>query len=538
MTSTSTSLGLIALLKSAISRSGMEAGRSLSGLTSSAKALRVAGAAHAIPQGAVLYVVPGDRDIEDATADIRFFLSAIEGHSDDAVERLVLPFPSHEVDPYRGMTPHPGVTAARAGALHGLASGSARVIVASAAALAPRVSTPRRLLAASIDLKPGTDIAPTDLGELLIDAGFSREDPADEHGEFAIRGGIVDLFPASEPNPVRLEFIGDTIESMRAYDAATQRSIKAVDRLTVVSLRDQLGEDRGGSVFDYLARAKESRVLVSEPDEVRASSEKLAEQIARSYADLKSPGTPPEELLLDVDTISARLAAGTSLMELGLDEEAGASSHSGQGVAHVRSQPAVELHGRIADWVAAIRKLRADGETVLFVAASPGRAERTIELLKEYEVLAVPVERADDARYAAVLVATGNLSRGFRLPDAGLQIYAESDVFDEDRRAPERRRSASKAFLSDLRDLKVGDLVVHVDHGIGAFVGLKQIGVGDATQEFLELRYEGDDKLFVPVERLDLVQKYTGATRPPLDRGAGRLRRHAEIPQPVRHSAG
>ena len=90
----------------------------------------------------------------------------------------------------------------------------------------------------------------------------------------------------------------------------------------------------------------------------------------------------------------------------------------------------------------------------------------------------MPVERAEDARYAAVLVAIGSLSRGFRLPDAGLQIYAETDVFEEERRAPERRRSATKAFLSDLRDLKVGDLVVHVDHGIGAFVGLKQIGVG------------------------------------------------------------
>ena len=117
--------------------------------------------------------------------------------------------------------------------------------------------------------------------------------------------------------------------------------------------------------------------------------------------------------------------------------------------------------------------------------------------------------------------AIGQLSRGFRLPDAALQIYAEADVFEEERRAPERRRAATKAFLSDLRDLKVGDLVVHVDHGIGVFVGLKQIGVGDATQEFLELRYAGDDKLFVPVERLDLVQKYTGATRPPLDRLGG-----------------
>src|SRR5213078_3186076 len=114
------------------------------------------------------------------------------------------------------------------------------------------------------------------------------------------------------------------------------------------------------------------------------------------------------------------------------------------------------------------------------------------------------------------------LSRGFRLPDGALQIYAETDVFEEDRRAPERRRSATKAFLSDLRDLKVGDLVVHVDHGIGMFVGLKQIGVtADAVQEFLELRYAGEDKLFVPVERLDLVQKYTGASRPPLDRLGG-----------------
>src|SRR6185503_15869090 len=114
------------------------------------------------------------------------------------------------------------------------------------------------------------------------------------------------------------------------------------------------------------------------------------------------------------------------------------------------------------------------------------------------------------------------LSRGFRLPDAGLQIYAEADVFEEERRAPERRRSATKAFLSDLRDLKVNDLVVHVDHGSGMFVGLNQIGVtNDAVQEFLELRYAGEDKLFVPVERLDLVQKYTGASRPPLDRLGG-----------------
>jgi transcription-repair coupling factor (superfamily II helicase) len=279
---------------------------------------------------------------------------------------------------------------------------------------------------------------------------------------------------------------------------------------------------------------------VSERDEVDANATKLLEQVQQSYENIVgnvatqgrthgsapttdrhsvgadprvgSAGVPsPSDLFVDRDTVDARFEQATTLAVLGV----------GEGAREIRSQPAVEIRGRVADWVGEIRRLRDEGETVLFVAGTAGRAERTIELLKEYDVFAVPVERAEDARYAAVLVAVGGLSRGFRLPDAGLQIYAESDVFEEERRAPERRRPATKAFLSDLRDLKVGDYVVHIDNGIGMFVGLKQIGVGDSMQEFLELRYAGEDKLFVPVERLDLVQKYTGASKPPIDRLGG-----------------
>jgi transcription-repair coupling factor (superfamily II helicase) len=517
---TSTSLNLRAVLKTAIVRSGMDASaRVVSGLTSSSNALFVAAAAHAMPKGAVLFVVPTDGDLEQAVGDARFFLAALEGLSDAAAGQAVCSFPSHEVDPYRGMTPHIGVTSERARALHALASGSGRIVVASAAALLPRVSVPARMLNASVDLRPNQDIAPTDLGELLVDAGFSREDPADEHGEFAIRGGILDVYPAGDAQPVRLEFIGDTIETLRTYDPSTQRSIQPIDQLTVIPLRDVLGDDRSATLFDYLAQVKESKVIVAELDEIGAHARKLLENVARSYeeAAARSAGTPapppPESLFATWADVESRLTHATSLAQIALEE--------GSGIRHVRCQPAVELRGRVGDWVNDIRRLRDEGETTLFVAATAGRAERTIELLKEYDVFAVPVERAEDARYAAVLVAIGRLSRGFRLPDAGLQVYAEADVFEEDRRAPERRRSATKAFLSDLRDLKVGDLVVHVDNGIGEFVGLKQIGIGDALQEFLELHYAGDDKLFVPVERLDLVQKYTGAARPPLDRLGG-----------------
>jgi len=552
---TSTSLNLRALLKTAIARAGMDGrAREVTGLTSSAKAFDVAGVAHALPRGAVLYVVPGDADLEETVADTAFFLAALEGLSGAAAERAVLPFPSHEVDPYRGLAPHVGVTSARARALHALATGAARVIVASAAALLPRVSAPDRLLAASVELRPGQDIAPADLGELLVDAGFSREDPADQHGEFAIRGGILDVYPAGEPQPVRLEFIGDTIESLRTYDPATQRSVKPIDQVAIVPLRDVLTErtgqelDRSATVFDYLRRVKETRVIVSERDEVEAHATKLVEQVQDSYE--QAAGNTPDvprvsEVFADWEDIRSRFDHATELAQLGLGApgdadtpdllvrrspetntvseggKVGPTYDPGTHPVAVRCQPTVELRGRVPEWVAEIRRRREEGDTTLFVAATPGRAERTIEMLKEYDVLAVPVERAEDARYAAVLVAVGNLSRGFRLPDAGLQIFAETDVFEEERRAPERRRSASKAFLSDLRDLKVGDFVVHVDHGIGMFVGLKQIGIADSVQEFLELRYAGEDKLFVPVERLDLVQKYTGATKPPIDRLGG-----------------
>lgn len=416
LTSTSTSLNLRAVLKTAATRSGMEVpAREVSGLTPPAKALFVAAAAHAHPQAVVLYVVPSDADLEQTVADVSFFVAAVEGLSAGAAEHAVLPFPSHEVDPYRGLAPHVGVTSARARALHAIARGTARVVVASAAALLPRVSAPDRLLAASLELKPGQDIAPTDLAELLVDAGLTREDPADEHGEFAVRGGIVDIFPASETHPVRLEFIGDTIETLRTYDPATQRSIAAIDQVAIVPLKDVLSEDRRSTLFDYLSRAKETHIIVSERDEVDAQATKQLEQMQRSFEEKKTaaPQLPPPGLLFaDWNVVDATLATATNLSYLGLSDDAAepaAKDLKALPARHVRCQPTAEMRGRVADWVADIRRQRDEGGVTLFVAATQGRADRTIELLKEYDVFAIPVERAEDARYAAVLVAIGGL---------------------------------------------------------------------------------------------------------------------------------
>jgi transcription-repair coupling factor (superfamily II helicase) len=522
VTTTAPSLSLRSLLGKTAVVSALGRSPVTAGLTPASKALAAVHAARSAG-GVTLLVVPTDRDVEQMTSDARFFYGALEGASSASVEQAVLPLPSIQVDPYRGMTPHFRVAAARGRALHAAAAGTARLLVASAAALLPRVSSPDRLLRASVELRAGMEIEPQRLADLLIDAGFSREDPVDEHGAFAVRGGIVDVFPAADSEPVRIEFVGDIVESLRRFDPATQRSTSATDQVHIVPARERFDED-SMSVLDVLSASQRLFLLISEYEQVEQQALKVREQLEVSAREAAARGhvaaMPVDQAFTAWSAIERRTKAAARLEELSLEDESG--------VHHVSCQPAMEFRGRVGDWIADVRRARERGDAVLFVADSTGRAERTIEILRDYGIVAMPVEDAD-SHAAAVFVTVGTLSRGFRLGEAALQIYAETDVFEEERRPAEKRRSLAQTFLSDLRDLKVGDLVVHVDHGIGEFIGLKQLTTSAQTMggasaellEFLELRYHGDDKLFVPVERLDLIQKYTGGSRPALDRLGG-----------------
>jgi transcription-repair coupling factor (superfamily II helicase) len=389
------------------------------------------------------------------------------------------------------------------------------------------------VLATSFDLRPGVEIDPLALAEILVEGGYERQDPVDQHGEFSVRGGILDVYPAGENSPVRVEFIGDTVESIRRFDPGTQRSIETLDQFQIIPVRETSGTPTA-TIFDYLRASRHMRVVVSEPEDVRARVEKWWEQVAASYEQREQrgaapPAGAPHEILLRWNDLEPLLSSAMTLEELALSDPAedftGPTGPTSPTRLHVASQPAREFKGRVPDWIGELKQARERGDIIVFVASTHGRAERTVELLHDYELRALLATSSDERIEGAVVVAEGLLSRGFRLPDSGLSIYAETDIFEEERRrtTTSRKRSLAATFLSDLRDLKAGDLIVHVDHGIGQFVGLKQISVGhgDVVQEFLELRYHGEDKLFVPVERLDLVQKYTGGTRPPLDRLGG-----------------
>jgi len=511
--------------------------------------MAVAAAARGLRDGVVLHVVPKDADIESAVSDIRFFLGALEGSADTVVEQQVLPFPSPQVDPYRGFQPHLKVASARARGLHALATSTlrspgasggrlTRVIVASAAALLTRLPDPAALPLASYEITPGIEIDPHALVNTLVAGGYEPADPVDAHGEFARRGGILDVFPAGEELPIRIEFIGDTVESIRRFDPGTQRSVETLDRFGLVPVREGSGPGTVTSdLFHYLSNHK-SQVWLSEPSDVQKQIEAAWAQLQTSYADASerpkgAPKAPPAELMLSLAEVEAALQGATVVEELGIGDQGSGIGDRGAGT-ELSVQPVASFHGRIADWVADVRAALERGDRVVFVAGTHGRAERTVELLRDYDVRAVMATDAGDVVSGAVLVAEGWLSKGFRLKpadrpggseDPPLQVYVETDIFEEERRKTGggRKRSLAATFLSDLRDLKVKDLIVHVDHGIGQFVGLKQISIagGDIVQEFLELQYHGDAKLFVPVERLDLIQKYTGPASQPLDRLGG-----------------
>ena len=535
MPSISASLTLRALLHETAARAGFArsapSGESISGLTPPAQALAAAAGAGA---GPVVLVVPGDADVDRMTADARFFLAGLEGLARGDVERGVLPFPSPEVDPYRGMTPHLDVASSRSRALAALALGQARIVVASAVSLLPRLSPPDRLLRASVDLRLGGTCSPTDLADRLADAGFTRADPVEAHGEFCGRGGVVDVFPAGEAFPIRAEFVGDNVESLRRFDPATQRSVATLDHVAVRPLTDQLERPAGAgapepdrtATFDDYVRRGAARFVVTEPAETAARVRQAAEQVRGSHADAVARGDPapmPATLQADGDEVAAWLAGAATLDTLEIDKAPPPAEPEPAGRRHVACQPAMEFRGRLREWVAEVERARDRRDVQVFVAETAGRAERIVELLAEHDLVGVPLEGAEETASATVLVATGVLSRGFRLPAAGLQIYAETDLFEAEHVVRHQRRSVAKSFLSDFRDLKVGDHVVHVDHGVGEFVGLRQIAVPETggRHEFVELRYSTGDKLFVPVEQLELLQKYTGAARPRLDRLGG-----------------
>ena len=487
----------------------------------------------------LLVVVPRERDVEAVVDDLRTLAHEC-GRS-----QVVLPFPAPGPSPFRGLPRNPDAALQRATALHAARRGRAVAVVASSAGLLRPTLAAELFETRAFVVRVGEEMTPEILMEALEDCGYRHEDPVGRAGERARRGGIVDLFPPDRSTPVRIEFFGDQIETLRGFDPDTQRSQESLSEIEIVPLSDAFAPrsliqklvpalrarfsehreldglleriERGFSpellpeLLPLVSGATMPPVLafrgfvpvLLDPEAVAREAEALRGRAAEDRT-AHEGGLLPEvdEAFLDDVALLERLSAAPSLQLREIDLEPERSQN-------VVCRPVRRYAGDIP---ALSGDLRSGPRTIVFLGNS-GRAERLSDRLHE--------DGHSLGEEAGAEIRVGALSAGFELPP--LRVLADGDVFPEEVHVHRSRRGA-KSFLSDFRDLRIGDLVVHQDHGIGRFEGLETISIGEARREFMVLSYQGGDKLKVPIEAFDRIQKYASAegARPLVDRlGSG-----------------
>jgi transcription-repair coupling factor (superfamily II helicase) len=530
----------------------------VSGLSGSARGLFIAGLWQSLRRPLVV-VTPHDRGVAALATDTAYFHSEL---NPGGLNR-VCQFPAWETDPYAGLTPHADIQQARATTLWQLRNKNVDIVVSSVRSLATRLVPASTFDSYSLHVSSGEDLSQDLLIEHLASAGYLKQEPVGAPGEFSVRGGIVDVFSPLMKNPVRIEFFGDSVDSIRHFDLDDQRSRGPVQHIDILPMQDvvisremlrhwagkaretwndgfekDLNEklvfaDNGeffpgapyviplvqpmeATILDY---ADPAVLVLDEPEVLEETYSKFFSALEQRFEQTKNAGIvalPSRELFITPEDLTA-IAAGRYHLNL---EELGSSGAS----TFITGQPSEKFHGRIKEMAEGVRRSHEEGRDVVLLGSTVGMAERLRDILHEYGVpfrseFGEQPLRSEDA--AVPVVGVGKISSGLRLPDAGLEVYGETDIFDESEHLPEhhRRRQKISSFLSDLQDLKPGDYVVHIDHGIGTYNGITLVH----EKECMVLLYQGGDRLFVPLERLDLVQKYssTEGAKPQLDKLGG-----------------
>ncbi len=585
----------------------------LSGLTPTAKALLIPLLQHAAGRPLIV-VVPKNRVAEEMLPVVRAFCEL----TGVAAPESVITLPTRDVLPFQNLSPHPEIQEARAVALWKIATGEAQIVLVPAAAASMNMRSPDYYANLARVIRRGEPLDVDALVQHLNTVGYTQVDVVEMPGEYALRGGILDVYPPETDRPIRIESFGDEVESIRKFDPATQRSQASVDEPVLLPITDtpvteqtlaaiharlsgrrisgaeEIVEEvvRAGGVtvfpgwefyaplagdphlvFDLMPGAA---VVLDEPTDINAELETFWQRITEIHERSEIGNlVRPEDLYLPVGDWKDRVATlpGASIEHLGIETgfvapastpadpsfavqspdhpitrspdsspdhpitqspdsfSDGSMARWPAGQIVFASQPTQRFHGSVPALVEAVKKLVGEGKRVMFAAGSTGEVERMADIFAEYGVIYRLGTRTprpgstgdnfmDEATYVAGETATTTIVKayvpdGVVLPDANLVLFGTRDLFDESEAAsqgPSARKSKTSAFMSDFRDLAVGDYVVHVEHGIGQYLGLKEIPQQDGgTAEFMILEYADGAKLYVPLTRLDLVQKYRSA---------------------------
>jgi transcription-repair coupling factor (superfamily II helicase) len=507
----------------------------------------------------VLHVARDDQRAAMLAEAIRFFHPDVE----------ILPFPAWDCLPYDRVSPAAEILSRRLNALTRLAGGELgrpAVILATANSVLQRVPPRDVIKAASFSAAPGNRVNTEELQDYLVKNGFSRTGTVVDPGDYAIRGGIIDIFPPGHEEPVRLDFFGDTLESLRSFDPQTQRTTHQLKQLKLDAASEVLltpdtisrfrtgyaatfaGSGLNDAVYEAVSAGRryqgmehwlalfyeQLETILDYAGDCVISMDHLADeamdarrtQIAEYYdarVEALSKDTfgapeykplPPERMYLTgdewPDRVSGYPVVALTPFEAPESEQVrvlSAAGRQGRSFAAERAEAGRNVYEAVIEH---IRTLQRGGKRVLLAAWTEGSRDRLQGILKDHELgLVVIAENGPEALKRSrdmVSVVILGLESGFEAED--FAVIAEQDILGDRlvRRAKRQRKATD--FITELGSLTPGDLVVHVDHGIGRFSGLKMVEVQGAPHDCLHLEYHGGDRLFLPVENIDLLSRY------------------------------
>jgi transcription-repair coupling factor (superfamily II helicase) len=500
--------------------------------------------------GPVFIVTPSAASADRIEREIAFFAGSAATHR----------FPDYETLPYEPISPPQDLLAERLSGLHRLTQRERAVFIVDAEALLNRLPPPDFIGSRSLELAAGQVLDRDTLTRQLTDHGYMRVEQVSEPGEFAVRGALLDIFPTGAAEPVRVDFFDDEIETLRLFDPQTQLTRAETDSIRVLPARefpfDQQGIagfrqrfrkafpgeptrcpiyrdiseaqlpagieyylplffDETAGLMDYLPKNGPHEGLVVLVEDATAGLDSGWQLIEERYeqlrGDIERPVLAPTQAFKAPSDVRAELDERLTLRLVHTELEADASSYRAAASHPLAGGIGADVD-RISRWLDA-----AGDDRTLIVTSSPGHREMLLELLRgrQYSPQTVTGWQAFVESNVPLGVAVGELEEGLRLPELGVRIITAEQLGMERPRQRVRRRRAARdpdTIIRELTDLSVGAPVVHEEYGVGRYQGLKTLEVDGVQTEFLLLEYAGGDKLYVPVQSLHLVTRYSGAS--------------------------
>jgi transcription-repair coupling factor (superfamily II helicase) len=537
--------------------------RRVSGLTATARALYLPLMAREAKQPVV--VIVADNKAAEALEPLLKAGCELTGAIDPA---RVVRFPAHDVLPFENLSPHPDVQEQRASALWKLATGAVDIVIAPVESAALRLFGLEYYAALAITLKRGEEVDLEVLTGHLASVGYTQMDLVEMPGQFTRRGGILDVYSPETDRPVRIEFFGDEIDTIRKFDPETQRSQSGQDETQLLPLTEapvtehllaavnarlsrqrvevenaEMAEEAaaaggvsvfpGWELFTPVAGAERSlltliprcALFVDEPGMVRNQIDRWWNKVEQRH-ERSGIGSliRPEDIYLRPEILQASLEAhfGLDLDQLGAVDVLDQDTTLGE--IELPARPTLRFHGSIPALTEQIKTLMTEETRIVLAVPHQGDVERMASVFRDYEVpyrLGSRMPRTtgdtvlDEGSYLAgdlrvPVIVRSPLAAGVSFADVNLIVFGANDLSDEADVAarPAPKKSKTAAFVSDFRDLAIGDYVVHVEHGIAQYHGLKEITQDGLSIEFMILEFAESAKLYVPLTRLDLIQKY------------------------------